>query len=99
MSASAWEEDGKTTIRFIKKITEGVADHPLEVIYPQLVSSGNICLVQGKLTLIWAYGQEDTFYKADHLKYHGRKNRGIASLGKTHCFCSEHLMVMRFQKL
>ena len=66
MSSSAWEEDGKTTIRFIKKISEGVADHPLE----------------GKLTLIWAYGQEDTFYRADHLKYHGRKNRGIASLGK-----------------
>ena len=83
MSSSAWEEDGKTTIRFIKKISEGVADHPLE----------------GKLTLIWAYGQEDTFYRADHLKYHGRKNRGIASLGKTNCICSEYSMVMRFQKL
>ena len=41
--------------------------------------------MQGELTLIWAYGQEDTFYRADHLKYHGRKNRGVASLGKGHC--------------
>ena len=44
MSSSAWEEDGKTTIRFIKKIAEGVADHPLEVIFPLLVSSGYIFL-------------------------------------------------------
>ena len=44
----------------------GVADHPLE----------------GKLTLIWAYGQEDSFYKPDQLKYHGKANRGINVLGE-----------------
>lgn len=64
VSSSAWEEDGKTTLRFIKKMFAGTADHDLE----------------GKLTLIWAYGQEDGFYKSDLLKYHGRKSRGVASL-------------------
>jgi len=42
----------------------GTADHDME----------------GKLTLIWAYGQEDAFYKSDLLKYHGRKTRGVASI-------------------
>jgi len=61
VSSHAWEQDGQTTIRFVKKMSGGVADHPLE----------------GKLTLIWAYGQEDSFYKPDQLKYHGKANRGI----------------------
>ena len=55
-------------------------------------------VAQGKLTLIWAYGQEDTFYRADHLKYHGRKNRGIASLGKDQQHsASEYSMVCNFR--
>eukprot|EP00092_Neocalanus_flemingeri_P036033 GFUD01039233.1.p1 GENE.GFUD01039233.1~~GFUD01039233.1.p1 ORF type:complete len:472 (+),score=185.88 GFUD01039233.1:193-1608(+) len=63
-SSHAWEEDGQTTIRFVKKLAGGVADHPL----------------QGKLTLIWAFGQEDGFYKPDQLKYHGKSSRGISVL-------------------
>jgi len=60
----AWEEDGQTTIRFVKKLSGGLADHPL----------------QGKLTLVWAFGQEDGFYKPDQLKYHGKISRGITVL-------------------
>jgi len=62
VSGSVWEENGKTFMRFKKKVDGGTADHPFK----------------GKLHMIWATGQEDDFYKADQLKYHGRKNRGIA---------------------
>jgi len=61
VSSHAWEEDGQTTMRFVKKMSGGVADHPL----------------QGKLTLIWAYGQNTEFYKPDQLKYHSKPNRGF----------------------
>jgi len=64
VSSHAWEVDGKTTIRFIKKISGGVADHAL----------------QGKLTLMWAFGQESGFYQLDQLKYHGKANRGVSAI-------------------
>ena len=64
LSSHAWEEDGTTTMRFIRKLAGGVADH-------------NII---GRMTLIWAHGQIDNFYLPDQLKFHSRKNRGISSL-------------------
>jgi len=60
----AWEEDGKTTVRFIKKTQAGPGDHPLS----------------GELHLIWAHGQLDEFYKADQLKFHGTSNRGVTAI-------------------
>ena len=36
----------------------------------------------GKMTLIWAYGQSGVdFYKKDEFKYHSGRNRGKHSLG------------------
>merc|ERR1719348_431680 len=72
LSSHAWEEDGKTIMRFIKKVEDGTADHALK----------------GKLTLIWAYGgwdegkADDDFYKEDQLKFHGhtRDRIGVSSL-------------------
>jgi len=63
-SSFAWEEDGTTTLRVIKNTEGGVADHALE----------------GKMHVIWAFGQQKEFYEADQLKYHGRTNRGIGQL-------------------
>ena len=68
LSAAAWEEDGQTSIRFIRKLSAGGdADHDME----------------GRMTLIWAHGQLTSFYKEDQLKYHGRSSRGINVLGTT----------------
>ena len=64
LSSHAWEEDGTTTMRFIRKLAGGVADHD----------------IIGRMTLIWAHGQIDNFYLPDQLKFHSRKNRGISSL-------------------
>jgi len=62
-SGSVWESNGKTFLRFKKRIRDDSADHPF----------------QGKLHFVYATGQLDDFYKADQLKYHGRKaQRGIA---------------------
>ena len=68
LSWGAWEEDGLTVMRFVRKISGGQADHDL----------------QGNLVVIWAHGQLDSFYKEDQVKYHGRssQNRGISSIGK-----------------
>ena len=36
----------------------------------------------GKMTLIWAYGQSGVdFYKKDEFKYHSGRNRGRHNLG------------------
>jgi len=66
LDSHAWEEDGITTMRVVRRETGGVADHPLK----------------GKLLLIWAHGRKsDTFYKPDQLKYHGRgSGRGVTFL-------------------
>jgi len=71
-SAHAWEAEGKTFMRFTKKVGGGTGDHPLT----------------GKLTLIWAYGgwdqgkQDDAFYQDDQLKFHGhsRDRIGVSTL-------------------
>ena len=69
LSAAAWEEDGETSIRFIRKLAAGGdGDHAME----------------GSMTLIWAHGQLTSFYKEDQLKYHGRSSRGTNVLGSTH---------------
>lgn len=61
----------------------GTADHDMEVGFPIKKQIIKNYFYQGKLTLIWAYGQEDSFYKPDLLKYHGRKSRGVASIGNS----------------
>jgi len=64
VSAHAWEEDGNTRMRFLKKVSGGPGDHD----------------VAGSLLVVWAHGQLDTFYKEDQLKFHSRSNRGVTSL-------------------
>jgi len=64
VAAHAWEEEGRTTVRVVRRVQGGVSDHPLK----------------GQLHVIWAYGQTSEFYKEDQLKYHGRGNRGAAFL-------------------
>ena len=66
VSAHAWEEDGNTRMRFLKKISGGPGDHD----------------VAGSLLVVWAHGQLDTFYLEDQLKFHSRSNRGVTSLGE-----------------
>jgi len=63
-ASHAWESEGRTNMRLRKSARGGKADHPL----------------QGQLHLIWAHGQLSEFYQPDQLKYHGRKNRGVAFL-------------------
>jgi len=70
-AAIGWEEDGVTTVIFRKPASDaqdsGKQDHNFD----------------GKMTVIWAYGQRyfDTadFYNEDELKYHGG-NRGKFTL-------------------
>jgi len=65
VSWGAWEEEGQTVMRFVRRMTGGGGgDHDL----------------QGTMRIIWAHGQQDNFYREDQLKYHGRSNRGINSL-------------------
>jgi len=64
LSSHAWEEDGRTNMRFIRKLKGGTADHD----------------IGDTMTLIWAHGQSDNFYLDDQLKYHGKTSRGINSL-------------------
>ena len=66
VSAAAWEEDGETRMRFIRRVRGGAGDHDMG----------------GVMTLIWAHGQLDSFYKQDQLKYHGKSNRGINVIGQ-----------------
>ena len=66
VSAHAWEEDGNTRMRFLKKVSGGPGDHDMA----------------GSLLVVWAHGQLDTFYKEDQLKFHSRSNRGVTSLGE-----------------
>jgi hypothetical protein len=63
-SSHVWEDNGKTTLRIIRKTEGGMADHPL----------------QGELHLIWAHGQDGGFYLEDQLKYHGKTARGVSAL-------------------
>jgi len=64
LSSAAWEEDGQTVMRFVRKVSGGQADHDL----------------QGNLRIIWAHGQLSDFYLQDQLKYHGKQSRGISSI-------------------
>jgi len=64
LKSHAWESEGKTNMRILRRAVGGVADHPL----------------QGQLHLIFAHGQLSDFYQPDQLKYHGRKTRGAAFL-------------------
>merc|ERR1712048_351067 len=52
-------------MRFVRAVTGGgKADHD----------------IAGKMTLIWAHGQNTGFYQADQLKYHGNMTRGISAI-------------------
>ena len=78
-SAHAWEEDGNTRMRFLKKVSGGPGDHD----------------IAGSLLVVWAHGQLDNFYLEDQLKYHSRNNRGITSLGqfrKPLCYVNEQAL-------
>ena len=70
VSAHAWEQDGKTRMRFIKKVSGGAGDHDMA----------------GSMLVVWAHGQLTSFYLEDQLKYHSRKNRGVTSLGRYKTF-------------
>jgi len=68
-AAIGWEEDGVTTVIFRKPASgaqdSGKQDHNFD----------------GKMTLIWAYGQSgNEFYQEDELKYHSGRNRGRFTL-------------------
>jgi len=68
-AAIGWESDGVTTVMFRKPASgaqdSGKQDHNFN----------------GKMTLIWAYGQSGVdFYKKDEFKYHSGRNRGKHNL-------------------
>ena len=74
LKSHAWESEGKTTtMRILRRVVGGVADHPLQVL--QQCKFVDWTFWQGQLHLIYAYGQLSDFYQADQLKYHGRKTR------------------------
>ena len=67
LSSHAWEEDGRTGMRFVRAITGGdEADHD----------------IAGNMMIIWAHGQQTSFYQEDQLKYHSKVFRGISVIGK-----------------
>ena len=67
LSSSAWEEDGKTVMRFVRAMAGGdVADHD----------------IGGNMMIIWAHGQQSTFYQEDQLKFHSKPFSGISAIGK-----------------
>ena len=67
LSSHAWEEDGKTMMRFVRARTGGdEADHD----------------IAGNMMVIWAHGQQSSFYQEDQLKFHSKKFSGISAIGK-----------------
>ena len=68
--ANGWEEDGKTTIWFRKKMGGCTSDNMKKADHP----------FEGSLHLIWAHGQDSSdndFYADDELKFHSKENSGI----------------------
>ena len=66
LSSHAWEEDGKTWMRFVRALAGGdEADHDIE----------------GQMMIIWAHGQQSSFYQEDQLKFHSKPFSGVSAIG------------------
>jgi len=65
LSSYAWEEDGRTGMRFVRAMAGGdEADHD----------------IQGNMMIIWAHGQQTSFYQEDQLKFHSKPFSGISAV-------------------
>ena len=84
-AATGWERDGETTILFRKKLSaSGPSDHAIvdanmHVIWALGQEPGNYAH-SPKSGLEEGTPSIRDFYRADELKYHGNKNRGVVTM-------------------